>query len=348
MENLIRNNINNLLAYSSARDEYSGSSGVFLDANENPFENGINRYPDPFQWKLKAKISALKNISKEKVLLGNGSDEILDLSLRIFCEPGVDNVIICPPTYGMYKVLAETNNVKIKKVELKNDFSPDIIKIANTADENTKLLILCSPNNPTGNSIGLIELEQLLQVLNCVVLVDEAYIDFSNHESAVTLLEKYPNLIVSQTLSKAWGMAGLRIGMAFASVEIIEVFNKVKPPYNVNVLSQNKAIEELGKQDLYLKNLNSILIQKKRLLQDLNSLAIVEKVYPSDTNFLLVKFSDSTYVFNEFRKSKIIVRDRSKEILCENCLRISIGTSDENYRLITKLKEIDYEKTSNN
>ena len=341
MENLIRINIKNLQPYSSARDEYKEQAEVYLDANENPFENGINRYPDPYQNKLKEKISKLNNIAVDKIFLGNGSDEVIDLVFRTFCEPEKDNVIICPPTYGMYKVLAEVNNIKVLEAILNNNFSLNTNKIISAADKNTKLLILCSPNNPTGSSINKSDLELLLSELNCIILVDEAYIDFSKKESALDLLDKYPNLIVCQTLSKARGMAGIRIGIAFTSTEIVNVLNKVKPPYNINTLSQQKAIEKLNNDSYYKKNLIIILTQKENLIQKLKGFNIVEKVYPSDANFLLVKFTDSKSVFEKLQKKGIIVRDRSKQVLCENCLRITVGTKDENRILIKKLKEIE-------
>lgn len=341
MENLLRGNIKKLQAYSSSRDEFTEQAEVYLDANENPFNNGINRYPDPYQNKLKERISELKNIAKEKIFFGNGSDEVLDLIFRIFCEPGKDSVIICPPTYGMYKVLADINNIKVKEVILNNDFSLNTNKIISIVDENTKLLILCSPNNPTGNSINKTDFELLISKLNCIVLIDEAYIDFSNKESALDLIDKYPNLIISQTLSKAWGMAGIRVGMAFTSTKIVEILNKVKPPFNINTLSQQKAFEGLKNKSLYFDILKMILIQKKLLIQKLKEFNNVKEVYPSDANFLLVKFTNSKFIFEKLQKKGIIVRDRSKQVLCENCLRITVGTEKENNKLIIKLKEIE-------
>ena len=269
MEKLLRNNIKRLQAYSSARDEYTESAEVYLNANENPFNNGINRYPDPYQNKLKERISELKNIAKEKIFFGNGSDEIIDLIFRVFCEPKKDNIIICPPTYGMYKVLADINNIEVKETILNKDFSLNTDKIISVANKNTKLLILCSPNNPTGNSINKSDLELLFYKLNCIVLIDEAYIDFSDKESVLDLIDIYPNLIISQTLSKAWGMTGIRVGMAFASKEIIEILNKVKPPYNINTLSQQKAIEGLENINFYHDKLNTILTQKQHLIQEI-------------------------------------------------------------------------------
>jgi len=277
MDNLLRSNIKKLQAYSSSRDEFTKQAEVYLDANENPFNNGINRYPDPYQNKLKERVSELKNIAKEKLFFGNGSDEVLDLTIRTFCEPGRDNVIICPPTYAMYKVLADINDIKVKEVILNNDFSLNTNKIISVVDENTKLLILCSPNNPTGNSINKSDLELLLSKLNCIVLVDEAYIDFSNKESALDLIDKYPNLIISQTLSKAWGMAGIRVGMAFTSTKIAEILNKVKPPFNINTLSQQKAFEGLKNKSLYFDILNMIHTQKKLLIQKLKEFIMLKK-----------------------------------------------------------------------
>jgi len=341
MENLLRDNIKKLQPYSSARNEFTEQAEVYLDANENPINNGINRYPDPYQNKLKERVSELKNIAKEKIFFGNGSDEVLDLTFRTFCEPGKDNVIICPPTYTMYKVLADINNIEVKEVILNNDFSLNTNKIISVVDENTKLLILCSPNNPTGNSIKKSDLELLLSKLNCIVLVDEAYIDFSDKESAIDLIDKYPNLIICQTLSKAWGMAGIRVGMAFTSTKIAEILNKVKPPYNINTLSQQKAFEGLRNKSLYFDILNMILTQKKLLMRKLKEFNNVEEVYPSDANFLLVKFTNSKSVLKKLQKNGIIVRDRSKQVLCENCLRITVGTEKENNKLITKLKEIE-------
>ena len=341
MENLLRGNIKKLQAYSSARDEFTDQAEVYLDANENPFNNGINRYPDLYQNKLKERVSQIKNIAKEKIFFGNGSDEVLDLTFRIFCEPGKDNVIICPPAYAMYKVLADINNIEVKEVILNNDFSLNTNKIISVVNENTKLLILCSPNNPTGSSINKSDLELLLSRLNCIVLVDEAYIDFSDKESALDIIDKYPNLIICQTLSKAWGMAGIRVGMAFTSTKIVEILNKVKPPYNINTLSQQKAFKGLRNKSLYFNILNMIRTQKKLLVKRLKELNNVEEVYPSDANFLLVKFTDSKFVFEKLREKGIIVRDRSKQVLCENCLRITVGTEEENNKLIKNLKEIE-------
>jgi len=340
IENLIRNNIKNLSAYSSAREDFTDQAEIFLDANENPYNNGINRYPDPFQKDLKEQLSKLKNIDTQQLFLGNGSDEVLDIAMRVFCEPKQDNIIICPPTYGMYKVLADVNNIETKEVLLKEDFSVNIDGILKAANENTKIVILCSPNNPTGNSIPSSEIEILLNKLNAIILVDEAYVDFSDKESAVKLIDKYPNLIVSQTLSKAYGMAGIRVGIAIAQAPILDVFNKVKPPYNINILSQEKAVECLLKEGFYQEKLSRIKEQKELLIEALEVIKLVEKVFPSDANFLLVRFKDAKSTYNYLAKNAVVVRDRSSQPLCENCLRISIGTEYENKILIEQLNEM--------
>lgn len=340
MENLVRENIRQMQPYSSARDEFGDVADIYLDANENPYDNGFNRYPDPYQSELKRKISHLKEIPTRNIFLGNGSDEILDLVFRAFCEPGRDNVMICPPTYGMYKVLADINNVEIKEVPLNKDFSLDLEGIVVSASDYTKLLVLCSPNNPTGKSIPNKELQFLLERLNCIVLVDEAYIDFSDKESATTLLRNYPNLITSQTFSKAWAMAGLRIGMAFADAKIVEVLNRIKPPYNINTLSQEAVLKQTDNVKKYRAGIRKILDQKVFLENELNLFDEVFEVFESDANFLLVKFKNVSRVFNELKNKGIVVRDRSNQLHCEGCLRITIGTEKENKTLIKNLKEI--------
>ncbi len=339
LNKIIRNNIQKLQPYSSAREDFTGKSDIFLDANENPFNNGINRYPDPFQSELKKQISEIKNIETEKIFLGNGSDEVLDLAMRIFCEPITDNIIICPPTYGMYKVLADINNIDAKEVLLNSDFSLNTENIVKTCNRNTKMIILCSPNNPTGNSIPKKDIEFLLNSTSSIVLVDEAYIDFSDKESAVNLIDKYPNLIVSQTLSKAYGMAGLRVGLAFAQRSIVDVFNKVKPPYNINTLSQEKALETLLQEGNYTEKLTKIKQQKQVLINALENISFIKNIYPSDANFLLVKFENAKKLYSYLLKQGIVVRDRSNQPLCEECLRITVGTERENKILIEKLKE---------
>lgn len=338
IDQLIRKNIAAMKAYSSARDEFGGMQGVFLDANENPYNNGVNRYPDPYQRTLKKKISAMKSIATSNILLGNGSDEVLDLLFRAFCEPKQDNVIVSSPSYGMYKVLANLNNVGLKEVLLEEDFSLNPDKIIAAVDENTKMILLCSPNNPTGNSIAIEVVEKLLKNTNCLVVVDEAYIDFSKKNSFINYLSKYNQLVVSQTFSKYFGMAGIRLGICFASQEIITILNRIKPPYNVNVLTQKKALELLSNINDSYKN--EVIEERKLLSGALLKFDFVRKVYPSDANFILVKTTDANYIYNELIKKQIVVRNRTKEPLCENCIRITIGTPQENQILLNALKEI--------
>lgn len=342
IDSLIRDNIKALKPYSSARDEFKEFSSdiVFLDANENPFENGVNRYPDPQQLSVKAKLSEIKNIPSEHILLGNGSDEVLDLIFRVFCEPNKDNIITLPPTYGMYSVLANTNAVGIKEVSLNEDFQPKVDAILKTADANSKLLFLCSPNNPTANSFDAKKVEDLIRKFEGIVVIDEAYIDFSNQESWLSRLNEFPNLIVTQTLSKAYGMAGIRLGICFASEEIINALNKIKPPYNVNQLTQTKAFERLIKIDDVNKEIEAILNERKRLIEKLNSISFVEQIFPSDANFVLVKVDNATGRYNELVKKGIVVRNRTNQPGCENCLRFTIGTEKENMRLIEILKKM--------
>ncbi len=339
IKNLLRENIKTLVKYSSAREEYSDNAAVFLDANENPFNNGLNRYPDPLQRELKKQIGRIKGIPPKNILLGNGSDEVLDIVIRAFCEPGKDNIIITPPTYGMYKVFADINNVEVRKAFLKKDFNLNVEKIEKLKDENTKLIILCSPNNPTGNSFNKKDIEYLLKKLNCAVLIDEAYIDFSDEESRIKVLGEYPNLIVSQTLSKAWGLAAVRLGICFASAYLISVFNKIKAPYNVNILSQQKAMDMLSNIEMFNNNLIKIKREKIKLKEKLITLPFVEKVFPSDANFLLIKVSNAEKIYEYLINNGIVVRDRSKMYGCKNCLRISIGTLEENKKLISTMKK---------
>lgn len=342
INNLIRENIKNLKPYSSARDEYTkGSSDmVFLDANENPFENGVNRYPDPQQKVLKHKLSELKHISTQNILLGNGSDEILDLIFRAFCEPNKDSIITLPPTYGMYEVLANINAVDIFKIELTADFQPDVNAILNAASETTKLLFLCSPNNPTANSFYAEHIERLIKNFKGVVVIDEAYIDFSNEESWIAKLEAFPNLIVTQTLSKAYGMAGIRLGVCYASEPIISRLNRIKPPYNVNELTQSKALERLLKPQEVSEEIKRIITQRDWLISELNNITFIDIVHPSDANFVLVKMDDANTRYQQLIKKGIVVRNRTTQPLCENCLRLTVGTIKENERLINTLKDI--------
>jgi histidinol-phosphate aminotransferase len=342
IQSLIRENIKNIQPYSSARDEFTESSSelVFLDANENPFENGVNRYPDPQQQAVKEQLSEIKNIATENILLGNGSDEILDLIFRTFCEPNVDNIIILPPTYGMYKVLANINAVAIKEVELTTDFQPKTQTILLAANPTSKILFLCSPNNPTGNSFSRVQVEKILKQFKGVVVIDEAYIDFSEQESWLNRLEEFPNLIIAQTLSKAYGMAGIRLGVCYASKEIIKVLNSIKPPYNVNALTQQKALERLNNIEEVQNEIEQIKTQKELLIVALKSIDFIEKIYPSNANFLLIKVDNATERYQQLIENGIVVRNRTNEPLCENCLRISVGTVIENKWLIEVLKEL--------
>lgn len=337
VHHLVRENILRLTPYSSARSEYKGAAEVFLDANESPFDTGLNRYPDPLQWKLKEKIGVMKGVPKEQIFLGNGSDEVIDLLIRIFCRPGEDHLVILPPTYGMYKVAADIAGVKVREIPLTARFQPDVDAILSDADHRSKILFLCSPNNPTGNSFEKEQIDRLVRDFPGIVLIDEAYIDFSSRESCLSLLSQNPRLVVMQTLSKAWGLAGLRLGMAFASEEIIELFNKVKPPYNINQLTQEQALLALGKVKQKDEWVRSILGQRAALQQSLAGLDFVQVVHPSDANFLLVRMDDPEGVYRYLVGEKIIVRDRSNVRLCEGCLRITVGTPAENDRLFRAL-----------
>ena len=344
INNLIRDNIRAIKPYSSARDDFkdvSTNDMVFLDANENPFENGVNRYPDPLQKNLKKIVSKIKKIGEESIFIGNGSDEVLDLIVRAFCEPNKDNIITLPPTYGMYGVIAEINAVENRKVLLNNDFQPEVKNILEQIDSNTKILFLCSPNNPTGNSFEASIVEELVQNFEGLVIIDEAYIDFSNEQSWLSRLEMFPNLIIVQTLSKAYALAGIRIGLCYASKEIITVLNSIKPPYNVNELSQQKAISRLHQIEGVESEISELISERKRLKKELESgVSFIEKIYPSDSNFLLIKVDDATTRYNQLISYGIVVRNRSLEPLCNNCLRISVGVSEENQRLIIALKAL--------
>lgn len=343
INNLVRPNIAALKPYSSARDEFKDATSnqiIFLDANENPFENGVNRYPDPQQKDVKSMLSSIKNIPTENILLGNGSDEVLDLIFRAFCEPNQDNVITLPPTYGMYEVLANTNAIDVLKVELSADFQPKVDGILNTQNSNTKLLFLCSPNNPTANSFEASKIEKILTNFNGIVVIDEAYIDFSEKESWISRLSDFPNLIVTQTLSKAYGMAGIRLGICYASTEIIAILNKIKPPYNVNQLTQQKAIQRLVKQQDVQKEIQNIISERSLLIKALTSITWIDTIYPTQANFVLVKVDDATNRYNQLVEKGIVVRNRTNQPLCENCLRFTVGTSDENEKLIAAMQSI--------
>ena len=340
IKDLIRENIKSLEAYSSARDEFKAMSSefVFIDANENPFDTGLNRYPDPQQNLVKEALSKMKGISKEQILLGNGSDEVLDLIFRVFCEPREDNVIVLPPTYGMYEVLANINAIELVKIPLVENFQPNVKEIVKCQDANTKVLFLCSPNNPTANSFNASKIETLIKEFNGIVVIDEAYIDFSIEDSWLGRLGEFPNLIVTQTLSKAYGLAAIRLGFCYASKEIISILNKIKPPYNVNQLTQDVALQSLLNQEKVKNNITAIISERNQLIRDLENVEIVEKVYSSDANFLLVKVDDANLRYKQLVKLGIIARNRTTQILCDNCLRFTVGTADENKKLINTLK----------
>jgi len=340
---IIRKNIADLVPYSSARDEYQGEASVFLDANENafgsPLEQQYNRYPDPLQYKLKKRLSDIKGVPPRNIFLGNGSDEAIDILFRSFCNPGVDNVIIVPPTYGMYQVSANINDVEARKVLLTEEYQLNLEGIAEAIDERTKLIFICSPNNPTGNSINRDDIETLLANFNGLVVIDEAYINFSRQKTFIQELTEYTNLVVLQTLSKAWGLAGLRVGMAFASEEIIEVMNKVKPPYNINEASQELALKALQNVEQVNGWIKETLAQRDKLVLNIKNFDFVLDIYPSDANFILVKTTDAKAIYNFLVERGIIVRDRSKVDLCEGSLRITVGTPAENDILLNTLQE---------
>jgi len=346
LQNLLRNNIKKLVPYSSARDEFKGEASILLDANENAFGSPLpvnfHRYPDPLQLRLKAKISQIKGVPIPNIFLGNGSDEAIDILIRAFCMPGIDNILIVPPTYGMYEVSAHINDVSIKKINLTNEFQLNLDGIAEAIDERTKLLFICSPNNPTGNSINREDIETVLTNFKGIVVIDEAYINFSRQKSFIQELVEYPNLVVLQTLSKAWGLAGLRIGMAFASEEIISIFNKIKPPYNISQACQLLALEALDNVDKVNNWIKDIVDERQKLAIALLKLDLVTYVYPSDANFLLVKTINPSAIYAYLVDKGIIVRDRSSVVLCEGCLRITIGTPKENHDLLQALE--DYQK----
>lgn len=343
INNIVRDSVSKLQPYSSARDEYvsDGSEMIFLDANENPFDNGVNRYPDPYQRSLKSLLSEQKGVSESQILLGNGSDEVLDLIYRAFCEPNQDNIITLPPTYGMYKVLAGINAVENKEVLLTADFEPNVEEILNAVDSNSKLLFICSPNNPTGNSFKKEGIEKLLKAFNGLVVIDEAYIDFSKDESWLSQLNSFPNLIVTQTLSKAYGLAGIRLGICYASEEIIGVLNKIKPPYNVNQLTQQRALKRVLNQDLVNQEVKQILEERTELIKALDSLEFVSELYPTDANFVLAKVDDANKRYQQLLEKQVVVRNRSTQPLCENTLRFTVGTPKENKKLIAILKELN-------
>lgn len=341
LDNLIRDNVKKLTPYSSARDEFKGSASVFLDANENslgsPLLKWYHRYPDPLQWQVKEKLGAIKQIAAEQIFLGNGSDECIDLLYRAFCNPGNDNIIICPPTYGMYEVSANINDVEIRVAPLLDDFQLNLAHLEQLIDANTKIIWLCSPNNPTGNSLHLHDMEMVLNNFEGLVVIDEAYINFARQQSAVHLLKDYPNLVVMQTLSKAWGLAGLRLGMMFASTNIIGVVNKIKPPYNIGQHTQEIVLQALDEVGQVNDMIRAIVDMRDALVQVFQEMPIVKKVYPSDANFLLVQMIEARKVYAYLLTQGIVVRDRSKVMLCDDCLRITIGTEAENTALVDAL-----------
>ena len=340
---LVRDNIKTLKPYSSARDEYKDVTSddmVFLDANENPFENGVNRYPDPQQSNVKQLLSGIKNVPTTNILLGNGSDEVLDILFRAFCEPKQDSIITLPPTYGMYQVLANINNVANTKINLSESFQPQVEQILEAQNESSKLLFLCSPNNPTGNSFNTKEVEALLNQFNGLVVIDEAYIDFSEEKSWLTRLEEFSNLIVTQTLSKAYGMAGIRLGVCYASAEIIAILNRIKPPYNVNELTQLKAINRLEQVNAVENEIKRIVLERDQLIEALKTISFISEIYPTDANFVLVKVDDANKRYSQLIEKGIVIRNRTTQALCENTLRLTVGTSKENKKLIDSLKSI--------
>lgn len=337
---LQRENIKNLQPYACARSEFKGNASVFLDANENPMNAPFNRYPDPLQVTLKEKIAKLKGVRPTQIMLGNGSDEPIDLAIRIFCEPKEDNIISVDPTYGMYEVSADINNVAYRKVLLNDDFSLDAAKVLEKVDSHTKLIFLCSPNNPTANLLDKAQMRRIIEEFQGIVIVDEAYIDFAPEASWLKELDKYPNLLVLQTFSKAWGLASVRCGMAFASEEIVGFFNKVKPPYNLNFLTQNFVLKALDQAERTQEWVEMLLEQRRIMVEALQELPCILHIFPTDANFILVKTTDATGIYQSLIQQGIIVRNRSSVSLCNGCLRITIGTAQENAMLIEAMKSL--------
>jgi histidinol-phosphate aminotransferase len=337
-EKIVRENVKTLTPYSCARDEYQGNEGIFLDANENPFGN-LNRYPDPYQKELKSAVSRIKGIPIEKIFLGNGSDEIIDLCFRIFCRPGLDKALTFAPSYGMYQVSASVNDVQIVKIPLDENFRINYNDVKPwLADKKLKLIMICSPNNPTGNCMERSVVEKIIKNFNGIVLLDEAYIDFADETSMKENIEKYQNLIVMQTFSKAFGLASVRVGIALASPRIIHYFNKMKPPYNISTVNQKTVLQRLRRTEIFKNEVRKIKSERNRLSAELGKLPVIEKIYPSDANFLLVKVTNAGYIYNYLVEFGIIVRNRSSMI--DNCLRITVGKRTENNKLIKALKTI--------
>jgi len=343
IQNLLRDNIKNLKPYSSARDEYTGDVGIFLDANENSYgsipEGKLNRYPDPHQKKLKNRLSDLKNVCVENIFIGNGSDEAIDLSIRAFCEPSKDKILILPPTYGMYKVAAQINDVDIVEVPLTSNFEIDSNSVITAIDKNVKIVFVCSPNNPTGNILRKESIKEILNSFDGLVVIDEAYIDFAKIESWIAELNNYNNLIILQTFSKAWGLANIRVGMAFSNEEIIDVLNKIKYPYNVNGVSQSLILKALENESEKNKLVAILISERDKLANELLALSFIDRVFPSDSNFLLAQVQNATRVYEYLLAEKIIVRNRSNMIHCKECLRFTVGTEEENIDLIETLKK---------
>ncbi|QHS62628.1 histidinol-phosphate transaminase [Chitinophaga agri] len=344
LNSLLRDNIKRLVPYSTARDEFKGEASIFLDANENSFGSPLpvnyNRYPDPMQWKVKYKLADIKGVPPQNIFLGNGSDEVIDVLYRSFCRPGVDNVVIFPPTYGMYEVSANINDVIVRKVSLTPDYQIDMAALQEAVDEHTKMIFICSPNNPTGNSINRDDIEMILNNFDGLVVVDEAYINFARQKTFISELTEYPNLVVMQTLSKAWGLAALRVGMAFAGEDIINVLNKVKPPYNINQAAQDLVLVALDNIVQVNEWIRETVVERDKLAAGLISLKQVLEVYPSDANFLLAKTTDAKGIYNHLVAKGIIVRDRSKVELCNGCLRITVGTPEENTVLLETIAQV--------
>ena len=340
---LVRTMVREITPYRSARDEFEDfeAQKIFLDANENPYKSGINRYPDPLQRQLKRVLAKVKGVEANQILLGNGSDEVLDLIFRTFCEPGEDEVILLPPTYGMYAVLAKLNNVKVVNVPLDQYFELDIAGIMSSVNQKTKVIFVCSPNNPTGNAITLSQIKSLLDQFSGMVVVDEAYVDFSTAGTVIELMNDYSKLMVCQTFSKAYGLAGIRLGIGFAQAEIIDYFNKIKPPYNVNVLSQKKALESLEDLPFVAQQVQELICERQKMEKELLTLGFVKKIYPSDANFLLIVVDDAKKRYEQFLNQDIVVRNRSSLLGCENTLRITVGTPQENITFINTCKTID-------
>lgn len=340
IKTLARRNVLQLKPYSSARDEFEGEANIFLDANENPYSNNYNRYPDPHQKQLKDVISKIKKVNANQIFIGNGSDEAIDLLFRAFCEPGVDNVIIPEPTYGMYSVSAAINAIDVKSVRLTADFDVDVNSILKVADSNSKLLFLCSPNNPSGNLLSFEKVKLLIQKFNGIVVVDEAYIDFAGYEGFVPLLNQYSNLVILQTFSKAWGLAGLRLGLCFASEEIVSTINKIKPPYNIGSHTQQMTIEKLKDAELKDRQVKEIIRERGKLISELKRIEKAIQIFHSDANFILAKIKSAREVYLSLLKEGIVVRDRSNVILCDGCLRITVGTPEENSKLVEALRTL--------